>query len=690
MLLLSPVAVSAAAETDGVKPIWMASGPFGGVSDLGFSSNGEYLVQSANSVRVWRWADKALVNTFSQGRAVFSGDASQLATVMEVSNNVFALNVWRRADSFSLRTFTSESNNTAMALSPDDSLLALSSPIFPYGSIRIRRFSDGTLVRTLVGHTSQVRSVAFSSDGTLLLSVGNDKTVRLWRVSDGLLLQTILHASSVFTACISSDNAYIASATTVPNLNIWDGRSGALRTNLNLDTYGLTFSPDGAILAAGSSDHTIKLYSTTNWAIRATLTGHTTPPATLRFNPSGSTLCSAGYSLDGAIRLWSVHDQQQIGTLGESTESIGSMAIASDGSVLASGCASDDGDRPPRHDFLVRLWEQATGKLLFRLPGHSDEVIALSISTNGILASGSWDTTVRLWNTHNGEALQTLARHTGAVWGVAFTRDGSNVFSGSADRSILRWRVADGSYLQTLSGHGDEVRSLAASPDGLLLASASFDQTIRLWRVSDGAAVRTIPVPGDYLQAVVFSPDGSLVAASGNRGDAHIFRVSDGALVNRFAEISVGYVSLAFSPDSSVLAAGVAEIDPVLTYGAVSALRMWRVSDWNEIGHYRREVFGIGPLVFSPDGYGIAYGRFDGTIVMGRSSFGGLPRFISSKSVPGTTQLQWQGGAGQYQLQSRTNLSQGLWQNVGASTSVQSNRVSVTNQNSFFRVRSGP
>jgi WD40 repeat protein len=679
----------AAIDTNGVNPIWMAGGGNSGNS-LKFSRDGAYL--ASDSGAIWRRSDGALVRSFRS--SLLSSDGSEIAGRSEIRSNVFAVRVWSRADGAILRNLTGESNSTRLALSPDDTTLAAAGGV-PVGSIRMRRFSDGTLLRTLTGHTGLLTSLVFSDDSSLLVSASMDKTVRLWRVSDGALLRTMNHSTAVFLATISPDNVYIASETQDATLKIWNAASGILRTNYSLDTYGMAFSPTQPTLAAGSSDTTIRLYNTMDWSLASTWTGHTSTVKALGFAPDGKTLASVGDGQDAAIRLWDMESQQQVGSLGEHTDPIFSLAIAPDGLVVASGCGAtlEFDNLGSTDDPIIRLWDGLNGRLLHRLQGHTGGVLALDISTNSILASAAGDSTARLWNIRSGELLHTLSRHTTNVWAVAFSKDGSNLFSGGEEGAIYMWRVSDGTYMRTLAGHTDQVRALAASPDGLLLASASFDHTVRLWRISDGEFIRAISVGLNHLLTVVFSPNGALLATSGNSGTANIYRVSDGALIHTFNGISSGYLPLAFSPSSDVLAAGVFEHDDSVSYIPVDALRMWRVSDWMPLGDYRQETTGIAfaahALAFSADGYAIAYGRSDGTVVMGRSPFGGLPKFTTAKRGAGTLELRWQGGAGQYQLQSRTNLSQGAWQNVGASTSVQSNTVSVTNQNSFFRVRSG-
>ncbi|WP_242032255.1 protein kinase domain-containing protein [Aphanizomenon flos-aquae] len=129
------------------------------------------------------------------------------------------------------------------------------------------------------------------------------------------------------------------------------------------------------------------------------------------------------------------------------------------------------------------------------LTGHSKSVISVAYSPDGqTLASGSDDTTIKLWNVKTGNLLQTLTGHSSQVNSVAYSPDGQTLASGgytqamaiaSSVNTIKLWNVKTGNLLQTLKGHSDWVYpvALAYSPDGQTLASGSSDKTIKIWRL---------------------------------------------------------------------------------------------------------------------------------------------------------------------------------------------------------------
>ena len=140
------------------------------------------------------------------------------------------------------------------------------------------------------------------------------------------------------------------------------------------------------------------------------------------------------------------------------------------------------------------MWDAATGDTLNTLTGHTGNVTSIAFSPDGtILASGSWDDTVRVWDAATGDTLNTLTGHTRGVESIAFSPDGSTLASGSWDRTVHLWDVATGEMLNTLTGHTanrvySSVGSIVFSPDGSTLASGSEDGTVLLWNLAPSAA----------------------------------------------------------------------------------------------------------------------------------------------------------------------------------------------------------
>lgn len=339
----------------------------------------------------------------------------------------------RRPVSFSLPRWA---RRTMMGTTVILAILIILTLIWPSGAV----ISPGNAMvvrklRSLEGHTSAVKSVAFSPDGKVLASGANDRTVQLWRTQDGALLQTIgAHADWVRSVAFSPDGTMLASASDDRMVRLWqvsDGRMELLRTLEGHSDWvsSVAFSPDGTLLASGASDKT--------------------------------------------VRLWQVADGVLLRTFRQPA-AIWDVAFSPDGEILAAGSLNG----------TVRLWRVSDGTLLRTLEGHTSAVRSVAFSPDGtLLASGSWDRSVRLWRVSDGVLLRTLQGHESWVSGVVFSPDGTLLASGAWDKSVLLWRVSDGALLRTLEGHGSMVYDVAFSPDGTILASGSEDKTVILWGV---------------------------------------------------------------------------------------------------------------------------------------------------------------------------------------------------------------
>ena len=275
----------------------------------------------------------------------------------------------------------------------------------------------------------------------------------------------------------------------------------------------VAFSPDGKLLASGSSDGTVKLWDAATGSTLQTLDGGSLEVGPVAFSPNGKLLASG--SLDGVVRLWDVA-AGSVKRMLKGWDAVESVAFSPDGKRLA--LASNDG--------TVELWD-SKGAAVQRLRGHRYPVRAVAFSPDGkLLASGSSDRTIRLWDAAAGSALQTLKGRMGKVWSVAFSPDGKLLASGSIDRVVRLWDVEAGSMKRTLKGHWDAVESVAFSPDGKLLASGSLDGTVRLWDAAAGSALQTLNGHSDYVWSVAFSPDGKLLASGSRDGTARLWNAA--------------------------------------------------------------------------------------------------------------------------------------------------------------------
>jgi WD40 repeat protein len=273
-------------------------------------------------------------------------------------------------------------------------------------------------------------------------------------------------------------------------------------------------------------------------------------------------------------------------------DAVPSIAFSPNGSVIASG--SIDGS--------VSLWEVVSGKEIRRCLGHDGWVDSIAFSPTGkLLASGGYDRTIRLWEVATGKMLLRLTGHQLPISSIAFSPDGKSLASCSWGKSIRIWAVASGKQVTILHGHEKHMYSVTFSPDGKILASRSEDQTVRLWEVSTGKELHQLEAGLGGRQAA-FSPNGKTLAFGSWASHVHLVDVATGKLIRKIG--SRHYVDfVAFSPDGKALASA-----------GRGFLYLWNMNTGKAIHDFALPRGGTGPIAFSPDGKWIASGGEDGLV----------------------------------------------------------------------------
>jgi eukaryotic-like serine/threonine-protein kinase len=255
------------------------------------------------------------------------------------------------------------------------------------------------------GHTTLVRMVAWSPDGTRVASASEDGYVKVWATTTGNTLVTYPgHKNKVRAVAWSHDGTRIASASEDKTVQVWDAATG-----LNFFSYpnhiasviGVAWSPKDNYIASASEDKTVQVWDATSGA-KLQVLKHSTTVGSLAWSPDSKYIVTGDYNSDDSVRIWDWQNQAGSSVLSfldkpdhalQSSNPVYTVDWSSDGNYIAAG--SNDG--------FVKVWrvstgKQVTGELALVYTGHSDVIMSVKwFRDNKTIVSCGFDKTVQIW-----------------------------------------------------------------------------------------------------------------------------------------------------------------------------------------------------------------------------------------------------------------------------------------------------
>ena len=398
----------AAAEAGGSVGIWNVasrtrqstlSGLQFDADDVVFGPDGTWVAAAdgTDRVLVWDVVSGAVIHdlqdrtgSVSRGSLAVTADGASLASAVRH----LAVAVWGLPDGRLRHRLGSYGDATRVALRGDATLLAAA---HSHGTIELVRLPNGSSAGTLGYHTGLTHALAFSPDGTQLVSGGaaDGPPLRLWDASSGAPAETPVPEAL--------PQAPIAAA---------------------------AFSPDGGLLATGWSDGVVRIWHTASGSLVTSLSAHTVLVDHLQFGPGGGRLVSS--DIDGVVYLWDISSStaRQLPSDGVAVRAV---AIHDNGGPIAG--ALDDG--------AVILWDGVDGASIRRLESPESGTLAVAFSPiSSLLVSGHRSGSLRWWDTASGEPLHVLEGHRAAIVNAQFSAAGDLLASAAFDGTVRLWGIA--------------------------------------------------------------------------------------------------------------------------------------------------------------------------------------------------------------------------------------------------------
>ncbi|KAG5572881.1 hypothetical protein H5410_062647 [Solanum commersonii] len=327
----------------------------------------------------------------------------------------------------------------------------------------------------LEGHTSEVFTCGWSPEGSLLASASGDSTARIWTIGDGPCNSTIQRRT--------------------PNVLVLkplESRATEEHKDVTTLDWNVNFLlSEGTLLATGSYEGKVRIWNRYGELVR-NLNNHCCPIFSLKWNKIGDYLLSG--SVDRTVVVWNVKS-------GKPKQQFEFPAV-----VLDADWQNNDSFAVGSIDNMIYICKVGENRPVKRFSGHKNEVSAVKWDPSGsLLASCSDDTTVKvipfqIWNVEQDVCLHDFREHRKETYTIKWSPTGAGtsnpnqqllLASGSFDSTVNLWDVEQGRLLHTLNDHREPIYSIAFSLNGQYLASGSVDKCMNIWSVKEAKIVKT-------------------------------------------------------------------------------------------------------------------------------------------------------------------------------------------------------
>jgi len=415
--------------------------------------------------------------------------------------------------------------------------------------------------------TDDINSVAFSPDGTRVLTASDDSDIRIYDTMTAQLildLETLGHPLDVATfshdgtMIVMGDCAEIDEDTdtcVTGEVVIYEVESGEILQNLSGhtdDVISVAFSPDDSLLLSGSDDQTARVWDVESGEELHVLEGHNGGVVAVDFHPTEPVILT--YGIRTAPMTWDLDTGEMLNEFdqhlitGEPNLAVGAALFTPDGENILSSFGID-----------LRLWNYETGTLVRRYTGgHTSYVNSLSFDETGEhFVSSAWrENGFFFWETDVREPLFRFDAHSDIVNSVALSPNARFAMTGSQDDTARLWELTNGASIQRFTGSENDIFTVVAHPDGDVIASAGYDDVVRIWDIETGENTAVYEGATEDLWFAIYSPDGGLLASGGKDNTLRIMDSGTGEILHELSGHDNWVTTAAFNSDGTQIASG--------------------------------------------------------------------------------------------------------------------------------------
>jgi WD40 repeat protein len=508
---------------------------------------------------------------------------------------------------------------TLAILSPDGKLVALG---HDNGALSVWDTYTGQEMEITSGEADAplITALAFSPDGRIIAVGSTNNTVQTWDVMTGEAMHRMIgHEDIVSVAAFSPNGILITTGSHDNTVRVWDATAGqekhALIGHVS-KVLSVAFSLDGVYVASGSCDTTARVWKASTGEEICKMIGHDDAVCSVAFSSNMTSVVSSSW--DRTVRIW---DAQT----GEEKHRIMSTGVAKHVGFSSSGnnviCGSVGN--------TVQFWDTQVGEETHRksIPDRSIESVVLLPDEQMIVLSRIDRHIVRVSLVMTSQGGHNRANpDQDAVRCIAFSPDGQVVASGSEDSMLTIWNARTGQQQHKLTGHDSPVRLVALSPNGMWAVSVgdSSSDTARLWDLKSGES-KQLRCPHKWICCVAFAPDSKSLGWGCSDGTLQVLNTvgSDEDML-QIAGLESALGSVAFSPDGMSIVAG----------ALFGTMGVWDTQTATEKVKMTGHTVGIASVTFSPDGKLVASGSLDHTICIWDIGTGEQRTKILGKGFP--------------------------------------------------------